>query len=91
MFDVFDFANRFNLRVDDTMFVLKERRQMADRDIAVFVDGRGQYGASILAEPFWIIGSAPEKRNPVWCLADDHGAPCFNEIGLSKIGLKKTQ
>ena len=61
MVDLRDFLHVLHYRVDHTKLVIEERRQLADADVAVLVDGGCQDGAAVLAVPRWIIRSAPEE------------------------------
>lgn len=47
--------------VDDSVLVIKERRQMAAVDIAVLVDRGGYHHATLVAIPPWVV-SAPAKE-----------------------------
>ena len=61
MLNLADLLDVFDDGVDDAKAMVEERRQLADADVAVLVDGRRQHGAAVLAIPLWIIRSAPEK------------------------------
>ena len=61
-----------NLRVNNAMFVLKKRRQMAATDVTILVDGRGQHRAAVLLIPSRVVGAAAEKRDAKWGAGDDH-------------------
>ena len=61
MLNLADLLDVLDNGIDDTKAMVEERRQLADADVAVLVDGGRQYGAAMLAIPLWIVRSAPEK------------------------------
>src|SRR5688572_10637239 len=61
MLNLADLLHILNDGVDHPEAMIEERRQLADTDVAVLVDGRSQHGAAVLAIPLWIIRSAPEE------------------------------
>ena len=61
MLNFLDARDVLNLGIDDAMLVLKERRQSAAGNIAIFVERGRQYGAAVLAEPPGIVGSTSEE------------------------------
>src|SRR5580700_8041058 len=70
-----DFGHRvyqFDLGIDDTGAVLEKRRQAAERDVAIFVDGQAEHRAAMLAEPCRIIGPAAKQRDTKRRATDDH-------------------
>src|SRR5262245_66644963 len=62
-----------HLGINDPERVLEEGRQTPAGEVAVLVDGAGEYRATVLAEPGGVVGAAPEKRNAIGSAADDHG------------------
>ena len=61
MLNLADLLDVLDDGVDDAEAMVEKRRQLADADVAVLVDGRGQHGAAVLAIPLWIVRSAPEE------------------------------
>ena len=66
--------NRFHFRIHHARPMLKERRQVATGQITIFVDGRRQHRAAVLAIPGRVIRAAAKKRDSVWSAADNHGS-----------------
>ncbi len=62
----------FYLRVNDTNLVVKERRQIAARDVAVFVDGCGEDGSTILPVPGGVVSPPAKEGDSEGCSANDH-------------------
>jgi hypothetical protein len=62
----------FDKGVNNTMLVLKKRRQMTACDVTVFIDSGRQYGTTMLPIPPRIVGSTAKKRNPEGCSSNDH-------------------
>src|SRR6185295_3951634 len=70
--DLLRVLDQLDLRVHDPRLVVEELRQVADRDVAVLVDGRRQDGAAVLAVPGGVVRAAAEERDPERGAADDH-------------------
>ena len=70
--DLADLLDVLDDRVDDAELVIEERRQLANADVAVLVDGRRQHGAAMLAIPVRVVGAAAEERDAERRAADDH-------------------
>ena len=68
----------WDLGIDDTVLVLEEWWQVADTDVAVFVDGESEHRTAVLAVPFWIIGAATKERDAERRSADDHPSTSGN-------------
>src|SRR5689334_7822896 len=75
MVDFVNGAGQLDSRVDDAVFMLEERRQAADAEVAVFVDGGSDDCAAMFLIPGAVIGSAAEQRYANGCTADDHARP----------------
>ena len=70
--DVVHRVARLNVAIDDADAMLKERRQMATSEVAIFVDGGRENGAAVRVIPRRIIRSAAEKGDAVGRSADNH-------------------
>src|SRR5262245_44266788 len=64
----------FHFRIDHANTMLEERRQVARRQVTVFVDGRCQDGATMLAVPCWIVRASAKERNAVGSARDNHSS-----------------
>src|SRR6266850_3104320 len=81
-----DFVDRLailHLGVDHTEPVLEEGWEITACDITVFVDGRGQHHAAMLAIPCRIIRPSSKEGDPKRGSADDHSSP---PVPLESIG-----
>src|SRR5579871_1241262 len=67
-------AHQLNPRIHDAGAVLEKWRQLAHADVAVFIDGRPDDGAAMLAIPVRIVGAAAEQGDAERGAADDHPA-----------------
>ena len=63
--------------IGDLVVVLKKRRQVADMDIAVFIDAGGDDPPAVLFVKGREIGPAAKERHPERGLCDDHGSTSF--------------
>src|SRR5579862_420186 len=72
MVDLVEGIGRFDLRVGDSVPVLEERREVAARNPAIFVDGRREDRAAVVSVPGRVIGSASEERESERSSRDDH-------------------
>src|SRR5436190_1568797 len=72
MIDLVDLLDVLDDRINDAEPVIEERRELADADVAVLVDCRGQDRAAMFAEPVRIIGASAKERHPKRRAADDH-------------------
>src|SRR3981081_3190074 len=61
MLNILNAGNILDHRINDAMLVLKKRWEPSTSDVAIFIYCCRQHRASVLAEPSWIIGAAPEK------------------------------
>src|SRR5947208_17143618 len=74
-----------DLRVDDPVLVLEERRQVAAGDVAILVDCRRDDAAAVLFGPRRIVGAAPDERDAKRCARDDHGGGSPRSLRFSRI------
>ena len=58
MADFVDAVGQFDLRPDNPVLMLEERRQPADAHITIFIDGHANDRAAVLAVPIRIVGAA---------------------------------
>src|SRR5579862_534677 len=72
MLDLSNFLNVLDERVNDTVFVIEEGRQMANADIAIAVDGEAQNTTSMLLKPCRIVGPTSEQRYAVCSACEYH-------------------
>src|SRR5271163_1457981 len=63
MLDIADLAAGLVLRINDTVTVLEERRQITRGQVTIFVDAGGKYDPALVEVPAGIIGSAPKERD----------------------------
>jgi hypothetical protein len=75
MRDLINGLTILNLRIDYTEPVLKERREVAARQVAVLIYGGSEHRATVLTIPGRIVSSTTEERDAKGCSADDHGFP----------------
>jgi hypothetical protein len=61
MLNFFNRPGQLDTRVHDAVAVFEERRQVADADVAILVDGRAQDCSTVLFVPFGIVTSATEE------------------------------
>ena len=59
--DLVDMFHTLDTRIHNAVLVLKERRKVAASNVAVLVNGCGQYGPAVFSEPSRIVGAAAEK------------------------------
>ncbi len=59
--DLVDRLTVLDLGIDDAELVFKERRQVAARDITVFVDRRGEHRSAMLTIPSRIVRTAAKE------------------------------
>src|SRR5947207_11975601 len=74
-----------DLRIDDPVLVLEERRQMAAGDVAILVDRRRDDAAAVLLGPRRIVGSTAEERNAKGRACDDHGGGSPRSLRFRRI------
>jgi hypothetical protein len=72
MLDFVDFPAHLHFRIYDSPSVLKEGRQYATGDVAVFVDGSAQCAAAALEIPGGVVRAASEERYSKRRPVDDH-------------------
>jgi hypothetical protein len=60
------------LGIHDTEAVFKKRRKITARNIAVFVDRRGQDGTAVHTIPSWVVGATAHKRDAKWRASNYH-------------------
>ena len=65
-------VNPLNFGIDKFRLVIKKRAEMLDVDIAVFVYGSGEYGASIREIEIRNIRSTTKEGNTNRCLRNNH-------------------
>ena len=68
--------HRFDVRPNNPVLDVEKWRKVAASDVAILVNGGREDGTLFLLIPCWVVASAAEKGNPIWCAGDDHGAPC---------------
>src|SRR5215472_10562203 len=54
-------AHELDLRIDDPMLVGEEGWKFAQENVAVFVDGRSEYGTSMLLVPRGVVRAAAQE------------------------------
>ena len=64
--------HELDLGPDDAMLVFEERRQTAQADVGVFVDGETQDFSAVRRVPFPPIRITAEQAYPHRRFADDH-------------------
>ncbi len=72
MNDLIDGLAGFNLPVDEADAMIEEWRQVAARQIAVFVDAGRQHRAAVIAIPARVVRAAAEKRDAIRSATDYH-------------------
>ena len=77
-------ADLLDFRIDDAVLVLEERRERANGQVAVLIDGHTEHGAAMLADPIRVIRPAAEQRHPERRPADDHPPPNIQASGLKQ-------
>lgn len=84
-----NFGNRFDvldLRVNNTVLVLEERRQVAAADVTVLVYSRGKNDAAVLPIPFWVVGASSKERYPERRAGNNHLEALYY-AGHSEVGV----
>jgi hypothetical protein len=61
MFDLLKRLRFFPMKIPQEEFVLKERREIAAVDMAIFIDGGAEHHAAVLPIPGGIVRASPEK------------------------------
>ena len=61
-----------DLRIHHAKAVFKKRWQVARCDVAVLVDGRGQYGPAVFPIPPWVVCTASKHGDAKRCACDNH-------------------
>jgi hypothetical protein len=69
----------FDVRIDDTISVLEERRKIAATDVTIFIDCCCQYRTAILPVPSGIISPSSKEGNSERRSTDNHSI--FSQYG----------